>query len=347
MNVIKLGRLELWYNSFFRISISIPLLLAIVLGTKIPWLYALVYIAIVLMNYFLTSIINYYSDVEEDALKYKLGQKWNRIMDPENPMVCIDEITERRYILRRSFIIYIVFSVILATIIIYMVSRPYILLFHCFVLFTVAVVYSIGPRLKESPFGVFIASMLYWYPVFMIFTHIGVLTPETWLYTSVILILGLGESIKHTLDHYAIDRAAGKRTFVSIFGMKSSKVAIYIIFLLVYVLLIAFSWMLHVWPLAVMALLCACGYVLMKLKLWPGFFFVFYIYLLVIIYMNNRFTESAIIATLCGIPIFLTTTKLKEYMWREVTAPYYSLFNWAYHRIMGTIHAIKHSILKK
>ena len=342
MDVIRLGRIELWYNSFFRISVAIPILMALLFcGRYIPLRHLIVYTAIVILNYYYTSIINYYTDIREDAYKYKLEKRWNVVMDPANPFVELsgEDVNAIRKVIYESVVGYALLTAIMTIYMYYYIDGWPILLMHHGILFLVANIYSLRPRLKESIFGVLIASMLYWYPPVIVMTHLELYEYLYVLYVALIIVLGIGESIKHTLDHYSIDLLAKRRTFAIIVGVKRSKKIYKALMITFHLLLLPLSFYIH--PLLlILALFCLYGYITVEEKVWVSYMIALYLYLITIIVLYHRelWYSTMACALILGLPIFSSINKYREYLSREVYLPLKGVCIDMYYRTLRILH---------
>lgn len=338
MKLFTLGRFKLWYNSFFQIAMAMPFLL--VLSSAHYSATTLIVISLgIVLNYLYTSAVNYISDIEEDSLKPKLGRKWNKMEDPPNPLVESD--SNLKPILNSVVLAYTLLTVIVISLAFMYIPDPIIYIVHMLVLLTVGTLYSIGPRLKESMIGFFIASMLYWYPPVIIMTSLGIYDTIILVYTVTIFLLGLYESIKHTVEHYLIDSGAGKRTFVMIIGRKLARKMTGILGFLFYTSTIILGYFLHPALLAI-GCLALLGFWVTGNRFWRLYYDSVFIFLgfLILTGANLGSDYAAAFALILGLPVFTTPREGIALFRGSIYSPLRGLTIKSYHIIYNRIHKL-------
>lgn len=341
MDLVKLGRLDLWYASFFRVSICIPVLLA-ALWHHVPLRDLITYTALILMNYYLTSAVNYYTDIGEDSRKRLMGGEDVRPMDPDNPLVPVANRAGRRRVFFQSLAVYALGTGVLVAWTYFYVERPYIILLHHGVLFAVGITYSLGPRLKESLGGFLIASMLYWYPVFIVMTHTTSYTITMLTYLALTMVVGIGDSIQHTVHHHIIDAGAGRKTLANRIGVGRAKKLAGLVIAIAYVIAMTMGYMLSSIPLILVALYFLYGHIRTGAKFWVLYFFILYLNLLWILYMEGLLYAATLVASVMALPVFIAPSMLPAYMRDEMFGPLRTLLIKDYHTLYNYLHDLKH-----
>lgn len=195
-----------WPVFYGYYGIAYPLVILSIAHIPVAFSNILSVLFIVFCLMSITFSLNYISDMNGDALKEDKGN---------NPIVL-------GYISPRNvYYIALAFGVLL-TIYIVLYPHPVYIIFTVIGLF-LGITYSFGLRWKETPGGIFIASLFFIGPCMMLFA----LTYSTYgyvplyflFYVSFLMIFALYFEIDHTLYDYWHDLRAGFKTFSVIYGL--------------------------------------------------------------------------------------------------------------------------------
>ena len=338
MTVLALGRSRLWFNSFYRAAMAIPLLFYLVQG-ELPFPLAFMFFTGLSASYFYTSAVNYVSDVEEDSRKSRLGRDWDRLNDPESPLVGREFQPGR--LLAGIAAVYLALTGLALLPLWPPGPGWWVFPLHMAVLLVAGTAYSLGPRLKESAAGFFLASMLYWYPPLAMATVPWPPSMPLAAYLLALGVIGLHESVRHTLDHLKIDRGAGVRTLASIMGPGPARKTAMALGLLGHALLVLAGWLIHP-ALSLLALYCLLGHILTERPFWRTFTAALFIWLAVAAHPSLRTDPwSYGLALLAGLPMFTSPAQGLEMFRDSILGPNRDFLLLLRHRVNGWLRTLR------